>query len=69
MRKYIRVKYKKEVFRIVDVKKRILRQFVYYCICLQDNCKFVIICEEIVLNYVIFEYKIKKNYLEIQKMF
>lgn len=68
MRKHIRAKHKKEALRTVDVKKRISRQFAYYCICPQDNCKFVNTCEETVLNHAISEHKIKKNHPEIQKM-
>lgn len=68
MRKHIRANHKKEALRTVDVKKRISRQFAYYCICPQDNCKFVNTCEETVLNHAICEHKIKKNHPEIQKM-
>ncbi|XP_061181756.1 zinc finger protein 423-like [Saccostrea echinata] len=68
MKKHIRINHKKEALRTVDVKKRISRQFAYYCICPHDNCKFVNTSEETVLNHAIQEHKIKKDNPEIQRM-
>lgn len=68
MRKHLRGNHKKEALRTIDVKKRISRQFAYYCICPQDNCKFVNACEETVLNHAMQEHKMKKDHPEIKKM-